>query len=196
MQLANILLALGGDAGNTVPKYEVTPAEVAVLQYIHGNESVTDIDISPRSVSRTSRAERERLLQVYGKPAPPRGDIRCEALDAMFPGVAARVFETFEELDIDDQFFKTAPRRAEPEPVEAEDENVATVNYKRMTKPQLAKLAEDRGVAVAADDKKDEIIAALEQADAEAPEASEDKDEGEDEEDEIGGMNDRGNLFQ
>lgn len=191
MQLANIMLALGGDVGNTIPKYETTPAEVAVLQHIHGNEAVTDIDVLEKTIPRTSRAERERLLTIYGKPMPPRGDIRCEALEALFPGVAARVFETFDEMDLLDEHFKAKPKKAAPEPDEADDEEQEAVNYKKLNKAQLVALAEQRGVDVSEADKKDEIIAALEEADLAKADAAEDAD------DEIGEMPGQGgNLFK
>ena len=40
MQTANVLLALGGKRGESVPKYGVTPAEVVVLQQLHGQDAV------------------------------------------------------------------------------------------------------------------------------------------------------------
>ena len=43
LQTANVVLALGGDARNTVPKYAVTAAEVAVLRMIHGDAAVFDV---------------------------------------------------------------------------------------------------------------------------------------------------------
>ena len=44
MRLYNCLLALAGDTGNTVPKANITAAEIALLQAIHGSDAVTDID--------------------------------------------------------------------------------------------------------------------------------------------------------
>ncbi|MGF7008108.1 hypothetical protein [Aminobacter sp. BE322] len=109
MQLASILLAIGGDTGNTVPKYDVTPAEVAVLRVIHGDDAVTEIE--PISeVARTSRAERQRLIEIYAS-VQPDGSRRSRAVDMLFPGVAARVFESFDEIDdLDESFFKAETR--------------------------------------------------------------------------------------
>ena len=110
MQLANIALALGGDQGNTIQKFGVTPAEVAVLREIHGDASVFDIQPLEEDVKRTSRDERIRLQEIYGKPP---GSRELSAVDVLFPGAAARVFETFDELELDESFYK-ATDRAKP----------------------------------------------------------------------------------
>ena len=127
MQTANIMLALGGNLGQTIPKFGVTPAEVAVLREIHGNASVFDIQPLDEDVERTSRQERSRLLELYGKPP---GSREMSAVEYLFPGAAARVYESFDELEIDESFFKATGRAkakraaptAEPE-VEDEDED-------------------------------------------------------------------------
>lgn len=105
MQTANILLALGGDAGNTVPKRGVTAAEIAVLLAIHGNESVTEIE-PVGTVARASREERHRLMLTY----PARDHDDKSIVEGLFPGVAARVFDTIDELGIDESFFKATGR--------------------------------------------------------------------------------------
>ena len=96
MELANCMLALGGDTGNTVPEYNVTPSEVMVLRLIHGEESVSEIDIVA-TTDRSHAAERDRLSRFYGR-STDGGPPRAEAVDALFPGAAARLFETFAEI--------------------------------------------------------------------------------------------------
>lgn len=109
MQTATVMLALAGDPGNTIPKFDVTPAEVAVLRLIHGDDAVHDINPS-EDVERTNRAELARLREIYRKPA---GSHEPSAVDALFPGAAARVFENFDELELDESFYK-ADRRVKP----------------------------------------------------------------------------------
>lgn len=103
MQTATVLLSLGGDHGNQVMKHGVTAAEIAVLRAIHGDESVKDVEPG-QDVTRTHRAERERLLGIYGAAKIP--DTKVPIVESLFPGVAARVFERLDELDIPESFFK------------------------------------------------------------------------------------------
>ena len=124
MELANCFVALGGDEGTLVQKYGVTPAEVAVLEHIHGSGAVTEIQVFGAEVRR-SRDERERLCQIYG--VNNEGQITARAVDALFPGVASRLFETFDELGMDPAAFaepivvaapKKGRKKAEAAPAE------------------------------------------------------------------------------
>ncbi len=108
MQRANILLSLGGDSGNTVPKFGVTAAEVAVLRAIHGDDAVNDIVITDE-VTVSNKAELHRLKQIYGGA---KDSEQKAYVDILYPGAAARVFETFEELELSDVQYKTAPAPA------------------------------------------------------------------------------------
>jgi hypothetical protein len=129
MQTANIMLKL--NAGNDVPKRGVSAAEIAVLIAIHGDESVQDIeptgssetvDIDGARVKWTNRVELDRLRRRYGKA---KDDENNFILDRLFPGAAALVFETLDELNIPDAFYKATARFKPddaPELVEDEDE--------------------------------------------------------------------------
>lgn len=117
MQTANILLSLGGDDGNVVPKYGVTVAEIAVLRQIHGDEAVKDVEPTGE-IKRSSRNERQRLVEAYGRRID--GRFASPAVDALFPGVASRVFEELDELDLPEEFFK-AERRVKARPASTEE---------------------------------------------------------------------------
>lgn len=123
MQTANIMLALGGDKGTTVPKYAITCAEIAVLQAIHGNDAVFDIEPN-EDVDRTSREEIARLAGIYGlaKMNGPTGEVPVVA--SLFPGAAARVHQSLDELGLDESLFK-AERRMKPAPVAPVEEEAA-----------------------------------------------------------------------
>lgn len=117
MQRANCLVSLGGDHGNTVPKYLCTAAEIAVLREIHGDDAVNDIEPIDE-IKRSSREERSRLLAIYGGAKYPN---QKPIVESMFPGVAARVFETLGELELDESFFKATGRlKAKPAAIEPE----------------------------------------------------------------------------
>lgn len=129
MDLLHIVLALGGDAGNTVSKFNVTPAEIAVLRVLHGDDAVSEINVVG-SVERTDREERARLMERYG--THHEGRVRAVSVETLFPGAAARVFHKIDELDIPEQFFVATGRKggktiADLEPDSAEAKNAATV---------------------------------------------------------------------
>jgi hypothetical protein len=107
MQIANIMLSLGGDHGNQVYKHSVTAAEIAVLRAIHGDDAVKDVE-PIGDVKRSHREERGRLIETYGGAKIP--DTKTPIVESLFPGVAARVFENLHELDLPDVFFKATGR--------------------------------------------------------------------------------------
>jgi hypothetical protein len=114
MQTAHCWVALGGDTGNTVPKFDVTPAEIAVLQLIHGSDAVFDI-VPVGDINRSNRDERSRLQAFYGKP---EGSREASAVDRLFPGIAARLPESFNEIELDESFFKATERATlKPAPI-------------------------------------------------------------------------------
>lgn len=116
-QVANCIVALGGDTGNTVPKTNVTAAEIAVLQTIHGGDAVKEI-VPTREIPANHRAERERLLMTYRAKDGENRPI----VDRMFPGAAARVFERLDELQLTaDQFKRGHVPEWLDKPVAADD---------------------------------------------------------------------------
>jgi hypothetical protein len=123
MQTANIMLALGGDKGNCVPKYGVTAAEIAVLRAIHGDDAVFDVEPTGEDAlaedgedalaedgerKRTNREELARLQHQYASGRLFGTDVR--AVGALFPGAAARVFEDIDELSLSEEAFKAESR--------------------------------------------------------------------------------------
>lgn len=119
MQTANILVALGGDQNNTVPKSHVTAAEIAVLQAIHGADAI--IDVEPvGDVEVSARDERERLEGVYGRAKDQNGNT---IIGLVYPGAAARLFQNLDELNLVPEQYKARTRVTPrdvpvPDPVE------------------------------------------------------------------------------
>ncbi|MBC18328.1 MAG: hypothetical protein CL942_16405 [Desulfovibrio sp.] len=58
-------VAIGGDIRSVVPKTMVTPAEIKLLQSIHGDDAVTNIRVDGMFVV-TAEEERDRLGNFYG----------------------------------------------------------------------------------------------------------------------------------
>lgn len=102
MELSNVLLALGGDRNNTVPKERVTPAEIAVLAAIHGNDAVFDIEPLGETVSISFRDERERLLRTY----PAKNEDNKLIVLEVYPGVAPVLHTDIASLGLDESLFK------------------------------------------------------------------------------------------
>ncbi|MFK3857821.1 hypothetical protein [Agrobacterium pusense] len=186
MEKGNALVALGGDSGNTVPKYDVTPAEVAVLRVIHGDDAVFDIEKTGK-IDRTNRQELSRLTEVYGQ-RQPNGNSAAPAVSALFPGAAARVFESFDELELDESLFKPV-RRDTPKAEAKATQEPAQDGLDGMSVKQLEALAAERGVDLTGKRKKAEIIEALEAAASQEPAQGGNDDE---DDDGIGEMNDAG----
>lgn len=188
MEKGNALVALGGDSGNTVPKYDVTPAEIAVLRVIHGDDAVFDIE-KTGDINRTNRQELSRLTEVYGQ-RQPNGNSAAPAVSALFPGAAARVFESFDELELDESLFKPIRRDTPRAEAKQAQEPAQTDGLDGMSVKQLEALAAERGVDLTGKRKKAEIIEAIEAADVpqEPPQDAGDDDD----EDGIGEMNDAG----
>ncbi len=115
MELANCLLALGGDRNNTVPKYDVTPGEIAVMRAIHSEDAVFDIEPTGRSTNRPSPAERERLLAKY----PALNESRKPIVLDVYPGVAPVLHQTIADLGLDESLFKPVSRAKPAAPPEA-----------------------------------------------------------------------------
>lgn len=126
MHLLNCLLNIGGDKRNSVPLVHVTPAEIAVLRVMHGDEAVEDIELVAET-TRSSRAELARLRLKYGR-REAGGAHEAKAVDALFPGAAARVYDTIQELDLPDIFYKAIARSVTPSRTarEVEPEEVIT----------------------------------------------------------------------
>lgn len=170
MKLANIMLAIGGGRDNTLPKYNVTAGEIAVLRAIHGEDAVFDVEplagvAEEDGRPRTNRQELARLRGIYGGAKDGNG---VPFVESLYPGAAARVFEGFDELDLPEEFFKPVSRaNATAVAAEAED--------RPKSKAELIAYAKTRGIEVDAKATAKQIAATL--AAAEMPPAGEDEDD-------------------
>jgi hypothetical protein len=160
MQYANIMLAIGGDRGTTVPKLAMSASEIAVLRLIHGTDSVFDVEpvkVDDEKAKRTSRAEIQRLTALYGRarvPGPDGNDV--SVINVLFPGAAAQAIKELDDLEIPHEFFKAKTRVTTEEKAEAENDGLD-----KMIKSDLLDEAEKRGIEATSSMTKAEIIAAL-----------------------------------
>lgn len=105
MELADVLVALGGDKGNTVPK-RVTAAEILVLRQIHGDDAVFDIRPADHSEIRP-REELARLRGEYGGAKDQNGDALIERV---YPGANPPVPTTLDDLELPEEFYAATKR--------------------------------------------------------------------------------------
>jgi|GEM_PF-2418693 len=129
MELANILLGLGGDHGNSVPKYAVTAAEIALLRAIHGEDAVYNILPLEKTGQQTNRQELNRLQALYGGARDAEG---ASIISKLYPGAGARVFETLEELELPEDLY-VALTRVKPTPKDATAVTVGGAKGKRLS---------------------------------------------------------------
>lgn len=171
MKLANIMLAIGGGRDNTIPKYNVTAGEIAVLRAIHGEDAVFDVEptnadaLNENGGPRTNRQELARLKAVYAKASDSNG---VPFVESLYPGMAARVFEDFDELELPEDFFKATGRVKATAPVR---EAAAPV---KKTKAELIAYAKTNGIDVDEKASAKAIAEAIEAAEAPAPADDED----------------------
>jgi hypothetical protein len=158
MQYANIMVALGGDRGNTVPRYQVPASEIAVLRAIHGPDAVHDVEPTAapeepvldefgdatgktRPVKFNNRAELTRLKEQYA------GANTSKIVEGLYPGAAARVFEDLDDLEIPKEHFKAKERMTASgvpsvDPVKSDRENFGATRLPGRTEGASASRAE------------------------------------------------------
>lgn len=115
MQQANCHVRLAGDVGNEVFKSCITPAELLILQAIHGGGSV--LKIEPRGMDKRSHADEiERLKTEYGD----------DNFKKVFPGFAPQLPVSFRDVGVDvhsdDEGPVTAKTKAKKSAAESQPE--------------------------------------------------------------------------
>lgn len=89
MQRVNCELRLSGDVLNTVEKKGVSPAEIVILNDLHGEGAV--INIKPTEMDKTPHGvERERLCGIYG----------THVVDRIFPGQFNKLPVTLKDIEV------------------------------------------------------------------------------------------------
>ena len=106
MELANIMLKVGGDGFTIVPMYNVTPAEALLLNEIHDpadRQAVTELDI----VDVEDRSKQEEFARLQGKyQAQPVTKFR-----ELFGASAAAIPMTFEEVGLHEPEVVIKPKK-------------------------------------------------------------------------------------
>ena len=102
MQVCDVEVRLAGDVYHTVPKIGVTPAEILILQTIHGSDAV--VNIRPRKQDKRGHAdEYDRLSRTYdGGSIHGAGpdDPKKVSIARLFPGPVKKLPVTLDEIGI------------------------------------------------------------------------------------------------
>lgn len=126
MQTADVLVALNGDRGNTVPKTGVTVAEIAVLMQIHGDDAIHEIKPG-KDVKVSTTDEIERLRTTYGRARDPDGR---PLIDYVYPGRAPQLHTKLADLELPDELFVATGRntpKAKSRPAKKDKEEIEPV---------------------------------------------------------------------
>lgn len=123
MQLSNVMLRLGGSLLHTVQKTNVTPAEILVLQHIHGTDAVVDIRPTKFDKNRGHGPEFERLANLYDAAASASapGEEAGAILTKLFPGAIKKLPRTLKEIGLGAYEKPEPAAKVEPEPEAVED---------------------------------------------------------------------------
>lgn len=110
MQIANAILKVDKEGWTSVPKEGLTASEIAVLRIVHGPDAVFDIEPAGE-IERSHREERARLKAAYVPGEGVRaGGGTTDPVETLFPGAAARMFMTLDELELPDDLYKAVDR--------------------------------------------------------------------------------------
>lgn len=130
MRLCDLTVRLNDSTGHTVRKQDVTPAEILVLQAIHGESAV--VDIEPKGdAKRTVAFEWDRLQGIYGRAADGLMDAgNGDLLERLFPGAisAKRLPVTMKDIGLGHLANPLRKSEAAQEPAPQEQDNGETVD--------------------------------------------------------------------
>lgn len=105
VELADCVLNIGGDAGNQVPKTAITPAEIAILRAIHGEDSVHSL--KPLDAAEVDlHEEMDRLQAFYGWK-----EENARLIQRVLPTVSNMPL-TLRELRMPEEYFVALARAA------------------------------------------------------------------------------------
>lgn len=100
MQICNVIVRLNGSMLHTVPKTGVTPAEILVLQRIHGNDAVVEVRPVKFEKNRSHLKEYDRLASIYDNAASASapGEEGGSIMGLLFPGAMKKLPRTLKEI--------------------------------------------------------------------------------------------------
>ena len=132
MELANALVALNGDRGNTVPVMRATPAQIAVLCAIHGQDAVFDIQPLDEEIDRSNRDELNRLARKY----TGQNEDGTPIVRVVYPGASPILHRTLEDLGLPEDQFKATERMSAKKKAKPKTKSTARAKADADEKPR------------------------------------------------------------
>ena len=139
MELATVHVKLSGLSQNIVVKHRVTPAQLAMIAYMHGEDCVQSLNVTSVDKVRTSRQELDRLrLEFTSEHAQ-----KC--LATLFPGMHPQLPTSFRAIGYDPEVLRDerAPAYAAPQP----QNNSATAIQQKIKAAEENRKSEQNGTA-------------------------------------------------
>jgi hypothetical protein len=127
MEIVSCSVRLAGDNNHVVEKTDVTVAEIAILQHIHGLASITNIRRTGMD-RRPHREERERLRLIYNR--------REKIVDKIYPNIpGAKLPVSLSDIDLSMAGGNAPGEEAEVEVAEEELPKITAANVRRVPAP-------------------------------------------------------------
>lgn len=143
MQAANVMVAIGGDKGNTVPKYGISATEISILMAIHGPDAIFDVEPAddlkgPDGKAVRGREELARLASVYDSEAGRA------AIGRLYPGAGAKPIEDLDDLQdlgLTKESMKPVVRASVPHAPKTREEKASRARQEAVDKATAAGVA-------------------------------------------------------
>jgi len=103
MQIVNCTVSIGGDRNHTVPRANVTVAEVEVLRALHGSDAASGINPVWKNEGITASGELDRLRRIYRRNVPGPSDSGSKNIvDVVFPGRKPTLPFTLSDIGVEE----------------------------------------------------------------------------------------------
>jgi hypothetical protein len=172
MDICNCTVHLGGSRDMAVSKSGVTPAEILILQAMHGHDAVVRIQPAGK-VKRSNAEEKDRLASVYIAKLPDSEEETF--VSKLFPGFDPRMPTELKALGLDAAFYAPAAPAVAPVEIEEVEEEPAPAPApsKRGRKASVSSAGGKPVLEIETPDLDAAIRAAAEAGDEDADEAGE-----------------------
>lgn len=152
MELATVHLKLSGQTQNTVVKHNVTPAQLAMYAFMHGEDCVQSLTITGIEKNRKVHEEMNRLRMEF------TSDHSAKCLAQLFPGMHPALPPTFRAVGYDHEMLRDENTPAYSKPVPRNEAETSIMS--KIQQAEAARKAEAQGgntAVVTAQDLTDEL---------------------------------------